>query len=58
MKFTPKHFLYVILIPPPHLVLTRLTKITFSQCFQTTLAKNLSDPPYTGGNYIDDCRFS
>ena len=32
-------------------------RFIYSQCFQMTLAKNLSDLPYTGGSYIDGFRF-
>ena len=60
MKFTPKHFLYVILSPPhTHISSSSdsVTEIKYSQCFQMIVGKKLSDPLYMGGNYIDNCRF-
>ena len=61
MKFTPKIFKYVIFSHLPYRLHPSqwVKKINiYSQCFQMTLAMNLSDLPYTGGSYIDDFRFS
>ena len=56
MKFTPKHFMYVD-FPSSSSSSVLVTKIKYSQCFQMTSATNLCDLLYTGGSYIDDCRF-